>query len=211
MPQFFPDSRSSGKWHHMTWKTKCHFWMELTCPRCDKGWRKSGFNVCWADHWGRETSHKSRFQWYTYMLSSLELTSNHYYLFLRFMSDLYSQGQEPMSNIMESKYPQPIDASFNFLSNRESCAVIFPYCQCHYWFHVPTRVLSSHFSGGQDAVNPIGVGHRTLWPILLTSPLSPSGCEHEQKHSQSNVVAIALGRGGGGSYLMPSISVCHFG
>lgn len=109
MPQLFPDSHSSGKWHHMTWKTKRHFWMELTCPRCDKGWRKSGFSVCWADHWGRETSHKSRFQWYTYMLSSLELNINHYYMFLRFMSDLYSQGQEPMPNIMESKYPQPID------------------------------------------------------------------------------------------------------
>lgn len=58
-----------------------------------------------CDHWGRETGHKGKSQWYTYMSSSLELHIHHYYLLPRFMSDLYSKGQEPVPNIMRSKCP----------------------------------------------------------------------------------------------------------
>lgn len=88
------------------------------------------------DHWGRETSHNDRFQWYTYMPSSLELDNHHYYFFPIFMSDLYSEGQEPVPNITGSKCPHSI-LTLGLISCLTEKAVLFlPYYQsllisCH--------------------------------------------------------------------------------
>lgn len=63
---------------------------------------------CWLNcliTTGERQAYKGRFPWYTYMPSSLELNIHHYYLFPRYLSDLYSKGQKLVPNIMGSKCP----------------------------------------------------------------------------------------------------------
>lgn len=176
--------------------------MELTCPGRDTGWGKGGFTVCWAV-WslGGETGPKGKFQWYTYTVSSLELDIHHHYLFPRFMSDLYSRGQELVPNITGSKCPHNPLTLLPISCLIQKAVLFFPLLpeslliSCHFFHKIISWVLLS-LAYSWECSPPTSVLGKMLWIPLMwvrgqlhsdpaNLPTFPLGCEHAQRYSQS--------------------------
>lgn len=158
-----------------------------------------------SDHWGRETGHNDRFQWYAYMSSTLQLDNHHNYLFPRFMSDLYSKGQEPVPNITGSRCPHSVLALGLISCLIEKAILLFPYHQsllisCHSFQKIIWTLLGLAWSW--KCSSPIILLGNMIWipsmcvrgftAILLTCPLSLLGFEHEQRHSQIGLPGVDL-------------------
>lgn len=134
--------------------------MELTCPGTDIGWR-SGSNVCravWSLR-GGETGHKGKSQWYT--PSSLELDILHYYLCPRYLSALYSKGQEPVPNTMGSKCPHNPLMLLPISCLIEKAVLLFPWLpeslliSCHFFHKITSWVLQGLVLIAENALLPL--------------------------------------------------------
>lgn len=119
---------------------------------------------------GEKDSHKGRFQWY--MLSPLELDINHHYLSPRFMSYLYSKGQEPVPNITGSKCPHsPLTLCLvSYLI--EEAILFFPLLRklvlisCHFFHKIISWVLLS-LAYSWECSPPTSLLGKMLWIPLM--------------------------------------------